>query len=60
VKAAGLGNVVVSNGFIEAAPLKQLAPHLDAMKVDLKAFTQAFYGDVCAGQLRPVLDTLKR
>ena len=59
VKAASLGNVVVSNGYIEAAPLKQLAPYLTAMKVDLKAFTQKFYGDHCEGELQPVLDTLK-
>ena len=58
--AAGLANVVVSNGFIEAAPLKQLAPHLTAMKVDLKAFSQRFYGNTCKGELQPVLNTLKR
>ncbi len=60
VKEAGLGNVVVSNGYIEAKPLKQLAPYLTAMKVDLKAFSQAFYNDYCEGELQPVLNTLKR
>ena len=57
---AGLGNVVVSNGFISAAPLAKLIPHLTAYKVDLKAFTQKFYGEVCGGRLGPVTDTLKR
>ncbi len=59
VKDAGIGNVVVSNGYIETAPLKQLAPYLTAMKVDLKAFTQKFYSDHCEGELAPVLSTLK-
>ncbi len=57
--AAGLGNVVVSNGYIEEAPLRRLAPWLTAMKVDLKAFTQRFYGEVCDGELEPVLRTLR-
>jgi pyruvate formate lyase activating enzyme len=59
-KAAGLGNVVVSNGFIAAEPLKKMIPLMTAVKIDLKSFTQQFYGDVCSGQLQPVLDTLKR
>ena len=57
---AGLGNVVVSNGFIEAEPLKKLASLMTAMKVDLKAFEEGFYRDYCSGRLQPVLDTLKR
>ena len=32
--------------------------HIDAANVDLKGFTEEFYRDVCAGHLRPVLDTL--
>jgi pyruvate formate lyase activating enzyme len=56
----GVGNVVVSNGFIGEQPLRELCALLTAIKIDLKAFTQDFYGHVCAGQLQPVLDTLKR
>ncbi len=55
-----IGNVVISNGFIAEKPLKHLIPLLTAMKVDLKAFTENFYRDVCSGQLKPVLETLKR
>lgn len=56
----GLGNVVVSNGFIAAEPLKTLCGLVTAIKIDLKAFTQHFYGTMCQGQLDPVLDTLRR
>jgi pyruvate formate lyase activating enzyme len=56
----GLGNVVVSNGFIAEKPLKELTALMTAIKIDFKAFTSSFYEDVCAGQLQPVLDTLKR
>ena len=56
----GLGNVVVSNGFINAKPLEELLPLLTAYKIDLKAFTQRFYAKLCEGRLKPVLETLKR
>jgi len=56
----GLENVIVSNGFIADAPQKALFPEVRAIKIDLKAFTQKFYGEICDGFLQPVLDTLKR
>jgi len=59
-KDLGIGNVVVSNGFINEKPLKEVCSLMTAIKIDLKAFTQRFYGDVCSGRLQPVLDTLKR
>jgi len=31
---------------------------VDAVKVDLKAFTDSFYRDICGAQLKPVLDTI--
>ena len=59
-KDLGLGNIMISNGFMQPEPLKQLAPLMSAIKIDLKAFNQQFYGKVCGGLLTPVLDTLKR
>jgi len=59
-KELGLGNVVVSNGFIADKPAKELYSTVTAVKIDFKAFTDKFYGEVCAGQRQPVLDTLKR
>jgi len=55
----GIGSVMVSAGFIHEKPMRELINHLTAVKVDLKAFTEKFYRDVCGGKLQPVLDTLK-
>lgn len=59
-KDAGLGNVVVSNGFIAEEPLKELCSLVTAIKIDFKAFTEKFYEEICEGRLEPVKDTLKR
>lgn len=56
----GIGSVVISNGFINAAPQKALLPLLKAIKIDFKAFTEKFYRDICGGMLEPVLASLKR
>lgn len=57
---AGLLNLLHTNGYIAKAPLLDLAPFLDSANVDLKAFDESFYRDVCGGELKPVLDTLVR
>jgi pyruvate formate lyase activating enzyme len=38
--------------------MRELAKVLDAVKIDLKAFTETYYRDIVAGELKPVLDTL--
>ena len=58
-KKAGLLNVMHTNGFINEVPLRTLCKVLDAAQVDLKAFTESFYSELCAGALTPVLETLK-
>ncbi|MDT8394122.1 MAG: radical SAM protein, partial [Bacteroidales bacterium] len=40
---AGMKNVMVTNGFINEEPLRELLPLIDAFSVDLKAFTESFY-----------------
>lgn len=55
----GLKIVIVSNGYINPEPLKELLAHVDAYKVDLKAFNEAFYRDLTGGSLEPILGTLK-
>ncbi|MFO7871583.1 MAG: AmmeMemoRadiSam system radical SAM enzyme [Kiritimatiellia bacterium] len=55
----GIGNVVISNGFISKEPLRKLCEVMTAVKIDLKAFSQQFYAGLCGGLMKPVLDTLK-
>jgi pyruvate formate lyase activating enzyme len=57
-KEKGIPNVMISNGFIQKKPLQELCRLLGAIKIDLKAFTEDFYREQCAGELQPVLDTL--
>ncbi len=57
--AAGLKTVAVTAGYITAEPRAEFFAHMDAANVDLKAFTDEFYHDLCTGSLEPVLETLK-
>lgn len=58
-KEAGLLSLIHSNGFIELGPLKQLIPFIDAANIDLKSMDDAFYRELCEGELEPVLSSLK-
>jgi pyruvate formate lyase activating enzyme len=58
-RARGLRNVIVSNGYINPEPLKQLLPYIDAFKVDFKAFNPAFYKEITGGEVQPVLEAMK-
>ncbi|MEM3396028.1 MAG: AmmeMemoRadiSam system radical SAM enzyme [Thermoplasmata archaeon] len=53
----GIKSVYVTNGYIEKDPLKQIAPYLDAMNIDVKGFTEEFYAKVVHAKLKPVLET---
>jgi pyruvate formate lyase activating enzyme len=55
---AGLRNVMVSNGYINAGPLAELLEYMDAFNIDLKAFTDDFYKRVTSARLQPVKDTI--
>jgi pyruvate formate lyase activating enzyme len=55
----GLKNVVVSAGYINEEPLRELCQYVDAIKVDLKAFKQDFYDKMTGGQVEPILRNLK-
>ncbi|NLP12004.1 AmmeMemoRadiSam system radical SAM enzyme [bacterium] len=57
-RSLGVRSVMISNGYIEPQPMRDLCRVLHAVKIDLKAFTERFYKELVSGQLRPVLDTL--
>lgn len=58
-KTKGLKSVMISNGYIQEKAMVDLARHLDAVKIDFKAYNEKFYHDICRGHLEPVLETLK-
>jgi pyruvate formate lyase activating enzyme len=55
----GLRHVLISCGFMNPEPLDELCQTLDAIKVDLKGFSEEFYHEVCGAELKPVLRTIK-
>jgi pyruvate formate lyase activating enzyme len=55
----GIRNVVVTGGHINAEPLAELLSVVDAVKVDLKGFTEDFYTRYVRGELGPVLETIR-
>jgi pyruvate formate lyase activating enzyme len=52
-------NAVITGGHISPKPLVELTKVVDAIKVDLKAFSQEFYSQYVRGELKPVLDAIK-
>jgi pyruvate formate lyase activating enzyme len=58
-RAFGIRAVAVTAGYVCDGPRVELFRHMDAANVDLKAFTERFYADTCAGHLAPVLETLE-
>ena len=51
VRAAGMKNVLVTNGTASLSVLEALAPYIDAMNIDLKGFTEDYYTKVLGGSL---------
>ena len=57
-RAAGIRNVVVTNGYYLERPLRDVCGLVDAIKIDLKAFEEPYYRRICGATLAPVLDAL--
>jgi pyruvate formate lyase activating enzyme len=58
-RQAGLKNVFVTSGFVNEAPLRQIATVLDAVNVDLKFFREESYRRISRGRLAPVLQAVR-
>ena len=56
--ALGIQTVAVTAGYIHAEPRHEFYAVMDAVNVDLKAFTEEFYYRLTGAHLQPVLDTL--
>ena len=57
--ARGVHTVAVSAGYMYEEPRRDFYSKIDAVNVDLKAFTEDFYRNVAGGHLQPVLETLE-
>ena len=57
-RSRGVRTVAVTAGSMMPAPREAFYRHFDAANVDLKAFSQRFYREMCGGELAVVLDTL--
>jgi pyruvate formate lyase activating enzyme len=55
----GIKNVFVSNGYMSSEAAYQIAPYLNAINIDIKAFTDKFYKEICGARLKPVLETIR-
>lgn len=58
-KEAGMENVLVTNGTATQKVLEQIGPYIDAMNIDLKAFSDRFYHDFLDGDFQMVQDFIK-
>ena len=59
-RKSGLKNIFVSNGFMSRAATDKLADVLDGINIDIKAFQNSFYKNICGadGGLARVLDNV--
>jgi pyruvate formate lyase activating enzyme len=55
----GVKTVAVTAGYISESARESFFRPMDAVNVDLKAFTEDFYKRLCFAELAPVLDTLR-
>ena len=54
----GLKNILVSAGYVQKEPLKELLPYLDAANIDIKAMDDGIYRRYCGASLAPVLENM--
>lgn len=58
-REAGIKNVLVTAGYLNEEPLHELAPYVDAVQLDVKAFDDESYRRMSRGGLGPVLRNLR-
>ena len=56
----GIRSVLVSCGFMNEAPLREMCGVLAAVKIDLKGFSPGFYREVSQAEMAPVLRSIRQ
>ncbi|MBR3507504.1 MAG: AmmeMemoRadiSam system radical SAM enzyme [Lachnospiraceae bacterium] len=59
IRAAGMKNVIVTNGTAELSVLEKLAPYIDSMNIDIKGFTDEYYRDLLKGDRQTVMEFIE-
>ena len=59
LREVGLAAVIVSNGYINEAPARELFKFIDAANFDLKSIRPEFYRKICKGKLADVQRTIR-
>jgi len=59
-RALGLRSVIISCGFMNEDPLREMIDVLDAFKIDLKGYSEEFYRKVTKSELGPVLRSIRQ
>jgi len=59
LKEKGFIVAVVTNGYINEKPLRDILPKIDAMNIDLKSIDPEFYRKLCGGNLEDVQRTIQ-
>jgi pyruvate formate lyase activating enzyme len=59
-RKVGLRSVAISCGFMNEAPLAEMCEVLEAIKIDLKGYSEDFYRKVCGAELQPVLRSIRQ
>ena len=57
-QARNIKTVAVSAGYVTAEPRAEFYRGIDAVNIDLKAFTETFYRDLCSAELEAIKETL--
>lgn len=55
----GFGTALITAGYIEEKPLREVCTVVSAVTLGLKGFTQQYYHGVCGGELGPVKHSLE-
>jgi pyruvate formate lyase activating enzyme len=58
-KKENLFTVIVSNGYVNKEPMKEILTFIDAFNIDLKAFNNTFYQKLTGSGIEPVKRSLK-
>jgi len=59
IRDRGMKNVLVTNGYVQEAPLLEMLPFIDAMNIDLKSISHEFYRNICNGNVDHVNRTIE-